>query len=130
MRPVLVLLALAVLSNCRDDETVAAYGGADAVWELQELDGKSFPPGSTLTFPEPGRIAGTGPCNTFFGEQTAPYPWFKVEKLASTKRACPELDQEQEFFDALSGMTLSEVAGDTLILSNDAGRELLFRAKE
>jgi heat shock protein HslJ len=43
--------------------------------------------------------------------------------------ACPDLALESEFFDALEGMTLAEVAGDTLILSNSVGRKLVFVAR-
>jgi len=56
-----------------------------------------------------------------------PYPWFKAEEVLSTKRACPELELEQAFFDALSTMTLSEVGPDLLILSNDEGQQMIFQ---
>jgi heat shock protein HslJ len=42
--------------------------------------------------------------------------------------ACPDLAAEAQFFDALSTMTLVEVLGRTLILTDDNGREMLFQA--
>ena len=125
----LLLPALATLPACRADETVGGYGGAEKVWQLQSIDGAAFTAHASLTFPEPGKIAGRAPCNRFFGPMTAPYPWFDAGQIASTRMACPELENEAEFLKALSSMTLSEVSGDVLLLSNDAGRTMLFKAQ-
>lgn len=125
----LLMPALATLPACRADETVRGYGGADKTWALQEIDGAAFPARATLTFPESGQIAGEAPCNRYFGPMTAPYPWFDAKQIASTKRACPDLEAEGQFLKALSDMTLSEVSGDVLVLSNDAGREMVFKAE-
>ena len=51
----------------------------------------------------------------------------KIEDVAATKRACPDLAAENAYFTALQSMTLSEVLGNVLILSNDAGDEMVFR---
>lgn len=126
-RAAFLLTAMLGLGDCGGDETVAGYGGGDVTWALAELDGTAFEARATLGFPEEGRIEGEAPCNRYSGDQTAPYPWFRAEKIAATRRACPELDAEQAFLTALESMTLSEVAGDTLILSNDAGRQMVFR---
>ena len=56
-----------------------------------------------------------------------PYPWIKIENIAATKRACPDLAAESAYFTSLQAMTLSEVLGDVLILSNDEGDEMVFR---
>ncbi|EPX76941.1 META domain-containing protein [Litoreibacter arenae] len=121
------LLAVALLASCTD-ETISGYAADGAVWQLETLNGKPFTARATLTFPEEGKIAGQAPCNSYFGQQTAPYPWFAVDALGSTKRACPDLKAENDFFATLGEMTLSEAAGTTLILSNDAGDEMVFKA--
>ena len=59
---------------------------------------------------------------------TTPYPWFGATQVASTKMACPDLAAETKFFEALAAMTLSEVLGGVMILSNDKGREMVFKA--
>lgn len=118
------------LSQCNKDETIAAYGAADQVWTLVELDGSAFTARATLTFPEPGKIAGQAPCNSYHGKMDAPYPWFDAEQMITTRMACPDLQAETAFMAALSEMSLSEVSGDTMILTNDAGREMLFKASE
>jgi heat shock protein HslJ len=118
------------LSQCGTDETIAGYGAADQVWALTEIDSASYAATATMTFPEPGKIAGKAPCNTFTGKMDAPYPWFETGPLAATRMACADLDAEADFLAALGEMSLSEVSGDTMILSNDAGREMVFKASE
>lgn len=127
MRLLSILIPCLALTGCFQDETVSAYGAAGMTWTLKELDGVAFVQTATLTFPEPGKITGTAPCNSFSGRMTAPYPWFETGPLATTRMACPEMSAETQFFAALSDMTLSEVSGDTMILSNDAGREMVFK---
>ena len=43
--------------------------------------------------------------------------------------ACPELEAESAFFAALEDMSLVEIVGPTLILTNEAGREMVFEAR-
>lgn len=123
------LVAAAALTGCQKDETVTGYGGADKVWGLESMDGESFDAQASLSFPEPGKIAGQAPCNSFSATQGAPYPWIEIGPVAATRMACPEMAAEQAFFDALDKMSLVEVAGDTMILSNDAGRQMVFTAQ-
>ena len=136
MRPVkhslhalILLTALATLPACQSDETLRGFSGDTKVWRVQEIDGAAFPARATLSFPEKGRFAGTAPCNRYFGTIDVPYPWFEARQIGITKMACPDLAAEGLFFAALAEMTLSEVSGDTLILSNDAGQEMVFKAE-
>ena len=129
MRAALLLIAMSILGYCKD-ETVSGHGGAGATWVLQSIDGTPFAARATLSFPQEGSLAGEAPCNRYSGTQTLPYPWFRAEALITTKRACPDLEAETRYLRALKDMTLVEVAGDTLLLTNEAGREMVFRAGE
>ena len=125
----LTLCAAAVaLSACQGDETVTAYGGAGKTWVLREIDNAPFTARTTLTFPEPGQITGQGPCNGYSATLRVPYPWFDAENLISTKTACPDLAQETVYFQSLDAMSLIEVLGDVMLLSNEAGRQMVFKA--
>ena len=126
----ITLCAGLALAGCYEDETLTGYGAAENLWLLQSIDGQPYTARATLEFPEAGTIAGQAPCNRFSGAQSAPYPWFSAERIAVTKMACPELQDETLFLRALAEMTLVEVAGDTLLLTNDTGREMVFRAQE
>lgn len=128
-RLTLLLPALA-LGQCGQDETATAYGAAGQVWQAQSIDGVAFAAEATLRFPEPGRIAGQGPCNSFTARLDAPYPWFEIADLVATRAACPELEAEGAFFAALLAMEQIEVSGAVLILRNEAGHEMLFRAAD
>lgn len=128
---IVVLIAVAIMVQLRrgGDETVSAYGATGMTWQLKQLNGTPFTARATLRFPEPGALAGEGPCNSFTAEQTAPYPWFELAGMSATEMACAELPQEQAYFAALARMGIAEVSGEVLILSTEAGEEMLFRAE-
>ena len=128
MAPCLLIAASWFLASCYEDESARAYGAADRIWTLVELDGARFKATATLRFPEPGKITGKAPCNQYFATMTAPYPWFEATAIGSTKMACPELQAESVYLTALAEMTQSEVSGNVLILRNEQGRELFFKA--
>lgn len=126
MRWIFLLIALAA---CAPDETLHAYGAGGRSFALQSIDGSAFGAAATLAFPEPGRIAGRAPCNAYSGTQSAPYPWFVPGPLVVTRMGCPDLAEETRYLQALSEMSLAEVSGDTLILSDETGREMVFIAQ-
>ncbi|SHJ47554.1 Heat shock protein HslJ [Palleronia salina] len=121
-------VALAVAAGCQRDESVARYAPADA-YVLQSLNGAPFGADATLSFPGPDGVTGTGPCNAFSAAQTVPYPWIEIGAIRATKRACPDLALETAYFAALRAVTLAEVSGPTLILSNPGGTEMVFQAR-
>lgn len=129
LRFLLILPVLALL-QCDRDESVAAYGASDRTWALQEIDGQPYTASALLTFPAEGEIAGHAPCNSYNGTLNAPYPWFEITDLTATRAACAGLEAEGYFFAALMAMTQSEVSGDVLILRNEDGHEMVFKAAE
>ncbi len=130
MRLALTLLVISAFGACSADETISGYADPEAVYDLAEFEGSTAQFEASIAFPEEGRTAGAGPCNQFIAEQSAPYPWFEIGPIAATRRACPELEAEQQFFERLGMMTLAEVSGDVLILSNDDGEEMVFRRRQ
>lgn len=128
MRGLLTVPLVVSLVNCSGDETLSGHGAADKTWQLTEIDGTAFDATATITFPEEGKIVGEAPCNRYFAAQLQPYPWFEAAEIGTTRRACPKLDRETAFLDALGAMSLAEVTESTLILSTPEGREMIFRA--
>ncbi len=124
MRLIFILLALAA---CKADETISGYTDSDATWALVEMDGKPFPARATIAFPSEGNVTGQAPGHTYTSTQTVPLPWFELGPIIATKMACADLNLETRFFEALTAMTLAEVAGNTIILTNDMGREMVFK---
>lgn len=124
---ILIALLMFTLTGCKYDETISGYVDQRAEWVLVELDGKPFSARATITFPSKGRIAGQAPCNRYSTTQSAPRPWFEAGPVMSTKMACPDLAAEHRFFKALGEMTLVDVFGNVLVLSNETGREMVFK---
>lgn len=122
-----IFLLTLTMTACQADETISGYADPDAVWVLTELNGQTPQSKITLTFPEKGKIAGRAPCNRYFGAQTKPLPWFETGPIASTKMACPSLDEEAQYFQTLEKSTLAEVGKTTLILSDETGPLLTYK---
>ena len=125
----LLILAVIGLVGCKYDETISGYTNTNASWKLTLLNGAAFKARATISFPSKGKASGMAPCNHYNANQSAPLPWFEIRSVASTKMACPDLKAEHQFFSALQTMTQAEALGDTLILSNDAGGEMVFKSE-
>lgn len=120
------LWPLFVLLAACGDETVTAYADNHS-YQLMSINGDPFDAMATLDISLAGKVSGSGPCNRYDASQSAPYPWFDLGPIASTKRACDELSEEVRFFGYLETMTLVEVAGRILILSNENKDEMVFQ---
>ena len=112
-------------------------------WQLLQLDGAPFvavsllpkkqpnkpaviPPASaSIQFTPDGQFSATAGCNRLFGRQKRVYPDFRLGPIGSTRMGCTT-SAERVFSDALATMTNARRKGKKLILSNDAGREMLF----
>ncbi len=76
------------------------------------------------------RVAGFGGCNRFTGSVEVIDDSLKFGSLASTKMACPDLDEEAAFLRALSGRRLSFRRENQQLRMSNGSTELLFRAAE
>ncbi|MEN8842175.1 MAG: META domain-containing protein [Octadecabacter sp.] len=129
IKEVILILGVLSLSACTVDETISKFVDVTAEYVLIEMNGQPVATSASIAFPEPGKVAGQAPCNRYFATQSAIYPWFALEGIGATRLACPNLAAESTFFAALEDMTLAEVSGDTLILSNTVGRQMVFVAR-
>ncbi|MGB0799993.1 MAG: META domain-containing protein [Planktomarina sp.] len=120
------LICLALLTGCASDETLTRYAPQGQLFILSEVNDNESPIQATLELGPNGALTGEGPCNRYNATIDVPYPWFHIDAISATRMACPDLDNEVRYFDLLSKMTLSEFARGTLILSNDAGQNLVF----
>ena len=122
------LIALLWLAACNKDESVSAFVTGSGVYALRTFDGVQLAVPITLDLSEPGQVSGRAPCNSYSAAQTAPYPWFQIGDIATTRRACATRRLEHRYLTALSRMTIVEVSGTVLILTNDSGAEMVFDA--
>lgn len=123
----IILAIILSLTIFQKDETLRSYGGAGHEWHLRTLNGQAFDATATLTFPSRNRIAGTAPCNRYHSHNTAPYPWIDIGLIAATRRACPDLQAEQAFFQALGAVNVAVIKGSTLTLSDEERPLMVFR---
>lgn len=125
----LLALFFALLSrHFFTDESLAGYVPNDTIWVLAEMDALPVQPRITLRFAHGQDAYGQAPCNSYRATLAAPYPWFALGPILSTKRACPDLALENRYFTTLQTMSLAEVSGPVLLLSNDTGDTLVFQA--
>ena len=124
------LFALLILAGCVADETLSAFAPTDAEYHLQTMNGKRVTYKVTMVVSKDGQIKGQAPCNSYATATTVPYPWFEVLGIIATRKACPQLPQEAEYFRTLKSMTLAEVSGTVLLLTNDNNNSLTFMSRE
>lgn len=96
------------------------------LWQLRALDGADYAATAILQLDPDGRLSGRAPCNSFGGMATIAGTGFRTGPIRATRMACPELREEQAFFSALADMTAIQTDGETLSLSNAAGRSMVF----
>jgi len=89
-------------------------------WRLVEMDGQILPerPAATLAFTEPGKVAGNGSCNRFFGSVTVSGEQIGFGQIGATKMACmgPAGQLEPRYFAALQQAQRYEVKNTSLVI--------------
>lgn len=95
-------------------------------WRLSELNGKAIVLDTTfqkyphLIFQEENRISGNLGCNGFGANiELKADNKIKISDITSTEMACPNLEVEQGFLDALNNAKSYAVQNNVLTLSNN-----------
>lgn len=90
-------------------------------WRLEDLAGAGVidRAQATLAFPEPGRVAGNGSCNRFFGSYTLINDRIAFGQMGSTRMACmgAVAEQESRYMAALQKAQRVQLQGSALLLS-------------
>jgi len=107
----------------------AAHSLWGTSWRLLAIDGDSLVGGAapTLSFPEPGRVAGEGGCNSYFGSVALGDGVIELGRLASTRMACPGAagKRESDYFRVLRASEGFKREGETLVVTDEAGESRL-----
>jgi putative lipoprotein len=89
-------------------------------WTLEDLGGAGVidEASATLEFPEPGKVAGSGSCNRFFGTVSIDGNAMSISPLGTTRMACAEAVamQEVNYLKALHGAERYALQGPTLLI--------------
>lgn len=117
-----LLIAAAMTTACTPAET-AEIGGE---WHLIGMDGQPAKAPASIDFAADGKVTGKAPCNRYFGSYSGTLPQIAFAAMGATRMACPDLDAETAYFNALQTVTAAEVTTDRLLLTGPEGRVLEF----
>jgi len=126
LRPFPILLITLALSAC-----VKVAKNVKAQSPLTSLAGSEWGPEGPnsedqfVAFKTGGEVIGHGGCNRFFGTYDQSGDALTFGPLASTKMACPNLQQEQDFMQALQSAREIEATHMRLILKGEDGLPVL-----
>jgi len=128
-----ILIVLVAVAGCRGDESPSGFALTDRPYILTDLNGALPPARASIEFRR-GRIIIEGPCWTSHAVLSAPYPWWEMtdlhyEQTTATAAQCDLAAEDWDFVQALGEMTISEVSGDILILSNTGDGRMVFQAE-
>ena len=89
-------------------------------WTLEDLGGAGVieEASATLEFPEPGKVAGSGSCNRFFGTVSIDGSAMSIRPLGTTRMACTEAVamQEVNYIRALQSAERYVLEGTALLI--------------
>ncbi len=107
----------------------------DTDWRLVSLGGEAVPAETggrpvELRFTADGKVQGSAGCNRLSGVYTREGGALKFGPLATTRMACPAMDLERRFLEALGATARWRIVGGALELSDASGRSLAtFRGR-
>ena len=78
--------------------------------------------------PEENKVNGYAGCNNFFGTYETSERILRFSNIGATKKACPDLDLETEFLNALQSTEEYRIEGDQLTLYSNSEPIVLFEA--
>lgn len=133
-----LLAALAALAasccHCRSYQKRTRRPLEGTEWQLVQLGGKTLQPREgkfTITFhAAEHRFSGIGACNRLTGVYSADEKRaLKIGPVASTRMACPDMDQEGEMAAALEATTHYDMDGPMLLLLSNGELRAVFQAR-
>lgn len=124
----LVVAGIVLFASCKTQKVVeATYSDLDGEWQVAELNGKKLDPTESkqLLVIDVARnhLSGNAGCNRMNGniEYTEGRKnIIKFPQIATTRMACPELQGEQEFLQALDKVVRFEAEGNVKPVSKIA----------
>ncbi|WP_051677048.1 META domain-containing protein [Maridesulfovibrio frigidus] len=129
VRIALICLVLIFAGCSASKSTLTADLPLQTKWVLEDIDGTGVIDfaQSWAMFTEDGRVTGSGGCNRFNGSYTLENNTLEVGPLASTRMACAEAVDSQEFkFLQALGQSLNVRTENGLLFMEGNGGSLRF----
>lgn len=131
---VAILLTITVgCCNCRAFQKKNHQPLIGTEWQLIQLGEQQMTPTQdkfNFTLGADQRVSGIGACNRLMGSYTTGEKnAIKFGPFASTRMACPDLDKEAAFTQALESVTRYDMDGSMLLLLDGETLKAVFQAK-
>lgn len=139
----LAVVGIAVFASCKSQKAVvASFSDLDGEWSVVELNGKKLDPADSkqLIVIDVARkhLSGNAGCNRMNGniEYTdAQKNIIKFPQVATTRMACPNMQAEQEFLEALNKVVRFQAEGNVkpvntiALYGTDNGKLMVIQKK-
>ncbi|MFV0582658.1 MAG: META domain-containing protein [Parabacteroides gordonii] len=139
----LAVVGIAVFAACKSQKAVvASFSDLDGEWSVVELNGKKLDPADSkqLIVIDVARkhLSGNAGCNRMNGniEYTdAQKNIIKFPQVATTRMACPDMQAEQEFLEALNKVVRFQAEGNVkpvntiALYGTDNGKLMVIQKK-
>lgn len=115
---VIALISLSCASTKKDTKTV--NNPLQNSWELTKFKGKDVNSDNSiyLEFSEDGRVSGNVGCNRLTGNYSIENTQnIQFSELATTRKACPDMDIESDVLEALNSTSSFNLITDELVLN-------------
>ncbi len=129
VRIILICLALSFAGCSASKSQLTAHLPLQTKWILEDIDGTGVIDfaQSWVMFTDDGNVTGSGGCNRFNGSYTLKNNILKVGPLASTRMACADAIDNQEFkFLQALGQSLSVRTEKGILFMEGNGGSLRF----
>lgn len=131
-----IILSCTILISCSSSEKsvkVKSTPLEGTNWSLYQIDGKAYSSETkvTINFKYPdAKVSGSAPCNNYFGTYVHGGEILTFGTLASTKKACPDLEMESKYLSLLQSTAKFIILGTELNLYDSSGKlTLVFTSR-
>lgn len=124
LRPMLLPVALAVLSSCASSQNVVSLTDLSGEWDIVQIDETAIVPAPGQAFPylgldaSTGRVWGNSGCNLLTGTAVidASNGHIDLSGLGSTRMLCPDMKTEETVVQALADVKKFRILDDGCLL--------------
>ncbi|MEN0051061.1 MAG: META domain-containing protein [Bacteroidota bacterium] len=124
MKPsILLIFSLLTLLNCKTSQ-LKPINLDGTTWQLKNMIKESVAQSVSLSF-KGDKIEGESFCNQYFSNYEAGDGKISIEAVGATKRSCPLMNMEQQFFELLTTVNTYRMKDGELYLQSEQGN-LIF----
>jgi heat shock protein HslJ len=130
-----LIISMALITSCCDCRKRAKLEKplVGTKWQVVQLMGREITAQDdsyTILFMDNGTAVGTGDCNRLTAIYSiTPKRALNISNLGSTRRLCPNFEQENQYYDMLESVTHYEMDADNMLLLSNGTLVAIMHAK-